>query len=122
MSWEDNEKEFQRLRNEKQDWYNGGYATGADSNLTPAETLGYYDLQKMSDDEYNKFSQAVKSNSSPTIDTSSIINDDKPGIGTAVMNGLKGSVRGLLTLILKLIRVTRMLSKSMTNQRTSARL
>lgn len=95
MSWEDNEKEFQRLRNEKQDWYNGGYATGADSNLTPAETLGYYDLQKMSDDEYNKFSQAVKSNSSPTIDTSSIINDDKPGIGTAVMNGLKGSVRGL---------------------------
>lgn len=95
MSWEDNEKEFQRLRNEKQDWYNGGYATGADSNLTPAETLGYYDLQKMSDDEYNKFSQAVKSNSSPTIDTSSIINDDKPGIGTAVINGLKGSVRGL---------------------------
>lgn len=95
MSWEDNEKEFQRLRNEKQDWYNGGYATGADSNLTPAETLGYYDLQKMSDDEYNKFSQAVKSNSSPTIDTSSIITDDKPGIGTAVMNGLKGSVRGL---------------------------
>lgn len=95
MSWEDNEKEFQRLRNEKQDWYNGGYATGADSNLTPAETLGYYDLQKMSDDEYNKFSQAVQSNSSPTIDTSSIINDDKPGIGTAVMNGLKGSVRGL---------------------------
>lgn len=95
MSWEDNEKEFQRLRNEKQDWYDGGYATGADSNLTPAETLGYYDLQKMSDDEYNKFSQAVKSNSSPTIDTSSIINDDKPGIGTAVMNGLKGSVRGL---------------------------
>lgn len=95
MSWEDNEKEFQRLRNEKQDWYNGGYATGADSNLTPAETLGYYDLQKMSDDEYNKFSQAVKSNNSPTIDTSSIINDDKPGIGTAVMNGLKGSVRGL---------------------------
>ena len=95
MSWEDNEKEFQRLRNEKQDWYDGGYATGADSNLTPAETLGYYDLQKMSDDEYNKFSQAVKSNNSPTIDTSSIINDDKPGIGTAVMNGLKGSVRGL---------------------------
>lgn len=95
MSWEDNEKEFQRLQNEKQDWYNGGYATGADSNLTPAETLGYYDLQKMSDDEYNKFSQAVKSNNSPTIDTSSIINDDKPGIGTAVMNGLKGSVRGL---------------------------
>lgn len=95
MSWEDNEKEFQRLRNEKQDWYNGGYATGADSNLTPAETLGYYDLQKMSDDEYNKFSQAVKSNSSPTIDTSSIITDDKPGIGTAVINGLKGSVRGL---------------------------
>ena len=95
MSWEDNEKEFQRLRNEKQDWYNGGYATGADSNLTPAETLGYYDLQKMSDDEYNKFSQAVKSNNSPTIDTSSIITDDKPGIGTAVMNGLKGSVRGL---------------------------
>lgn len=46
MSWEDNEKEFQRLRNEKQDWYDGGYATGADSNLTPAETLGYYDLQK----------------------------------------------------------------------------
>ena len=95
MSWEDNEKEFQRLRNEKQDWYNGGYATGADSGLSPAETLGYYDLQKMSDDEYNKFSQAVKSNNSPTIDTSSIINDDKPGIGTAVMNGLKGSVRGL---------------------------
>ena len=95
MSWEDNEKEFQRLRNEKQDWYDGGYATGADSNLTPAETLGYYDLQKMSDDEYNKFSQAVKSNNSPTIDTSSVINDDKPGIGTAVMNGLKGSVRGL---------------------------
>lgn len=95
MSWEDNEREFQRLQQEKQDWYNGGYATGADSNLTPAETLGYYDLQKMSDDEYNKFSQAVKSNSSPTIDTSSIINDDKPGIGTAVMNGLKGSVRGL---------------------------
>lgn len=95
MSWEDNEKEFQRLRNEKQDWYDGGYATGADSNLTPAETLGFYDLQKMSDDEYNKFSQAVKSNSSPTIDTSSIIADDKPGIGTAVMNGLKGSVRGL---------------------------
>ena len=55
MSWEDNEKEFQRLRNEKQDWYNGGYATGADSNLTPAETLGYYDLQKMSDDEYTVF-------------------------------------------------------------------
>lgn len=95
MSWEDNEREFQRLQQEKQDWYNGGYATGADSNLTPAETLGYYDLQKMSDDEYNKFSQAVKSNNSPTIDTASIISDDKPGIGTAVINGLKGSVRGL---------------------------
>ena len=87
--------EFDRRLKAKKEYANYGFIADIDSGLSPAETLGYYDLQKMSDDEYNKFSQAVKSNSSPTIDTSSIINDDKPGIGTAVMNGLKGSVRGL---------------------------
>lgn len=87
--------EFDRRLKAKKEYANYGFIADIDSGLSPAETLGYYDLQKMSDDEYNKFSQAVKSNSSPTIDTSSIINDDKPGIGTAVMNGLKGSARGL---------------------------
>lgn len=87
--------EFDRRLKAKKEYANYGFIADIDSGLSPAETLGFYDLQKMSDDEYNKFSQAVKSNSSPTIDTSSIINDDKPGIGTAVMNGLKGSVRGL---------------------------
>ena len=87
--------EFDRRLKAKKEYANYGFIADIDSGLSPAETLGYYDLQKMSDDEYNKFSQAVQSNSSPTIDTSSIINDDKPGIGTAVMNGLKGSVRGL---------------------------
>lgn len=87
--------EFDRRLKAKKEYANYGFIADIDSGLSPAETLGYYDLQKISDDEYNKFSQAVKSNSSPTIDTSSIINDDKPGIGTAVMNGLKGSVRGL---------------------------
>nr|DAP17540.1 MAG TPA: crystallin beta/gamma motif-containing protein [Caudoviricetes sp.] len=87
--------EFDRRLKAKKEYANYGFIADIDSGLSPAETLGYYDLQKMSDDEYNKFSQAVKSNSSPTIDTSSIITDDKPGIGTAVMNGLKGSVRGL---------------------------
>lgn len=87
--------EFDRRLKAKKEYANYGFIADIDSGLSPAETLGYYDLQKMSDDEYNKFSQAVNSNSSPTIDTSSIINDDKPGIGTAVMNGLKGSVRGL---------------------------
>lgn len=87
--------EFDRRLKAKKEYANYGFIADIDSGLSPAETLGYYDLQKMSDDEYNKFLQAVKSNSSPTIDTSSIINDDKPGIGTAVINGLKGSVRGL---------------------------
>lgn len=87
--------EFDRRLKAKKEYANYGFIADIDSGLSPAETLGYYDLQKMSDDEYNKFSQAVKSNNSPTIDTSSIINDDKPGIGTAVINGLKGSVRGL---------------------------
>lgn len=87
--------EFDRRLKAKKEYANYGFIADIDSGLSPAKTLGYYDLQKMSDDEYNKFSQAVQSNSSPTIDTSSIINDDKPGIGTAVMNGLKGSVRGL---------------------------
>lgn len=87
--------EFDRRLKAKKEYANYGFIADIDSGLSPAETLGFYDLQKMSDDEYNKFSQAVKSNNSPTIDTSSIINDDKPGIGTAVMNGLKGSVRGL---------------------------
>ncbi len=87
--------EFDRRLKAKKEYANYGFIADIDSGLSPVETLGYYDLQKMSDDEYNKFSQAVQSNSSPTIDTSSIINDDKPGIGTAVMNGLKGSVRGL---------------------------
>lgn len=87
--------EFDRRLKAKKEYANYGFIADIDSGLSPAETLGYYDLQKMSDDEYNKFSQAVHSNSSPTTDTSSIINDDKPGIGTAVMNGLKGSVRGL---------------------------
>lgn len=87
--------EFDRRLKAKKEYANYGFIADIESGLSPAETLGYYDLQKMSDDEYNKFSQAVKSNNSPTIDTSSIINDDKPGIGTAVMNGLKGSVRGL---------------------------
>lgn len=87
--------EFDRRLKAKKEYANYGFIADIDSGLSPAETLGYYDLQKMSDDEYNKFSQAVQSNNSPTIDTSSIINDDKPGIGTAVMNGLKGSVRGL---------------------------
>lgn len=87
--------EFDRRLKAKKEYANYGFIADIDSGLSPAETLGYYDLQKMSDDEYNKFSQAVKSNNSPTIDTSSIITDDKPGIGTAVMNGLKGSVRGL---------------------------
>ena len=87
--------EFDRRLKAKKEYANYGFIADIDSGLSPVETLGYYDLQKMSDDEYNKFSQAVKSNNSPTIDTSSIINDDKPGIGTAVMNGLKGSVRGL---------------------------
>lgn len=87
--------EFDRRLKAKKEYANYGFISDIDSGLSPAETLGYYDLQKMSDDEYNKFSQAVKSNNSPTIDTSSIINDDKPGVGTAVMNGLKGSVRGL---------------------------
>lgn len=87
--------EFDRRLKAKKEYANYGFISDIDSGLSPAETLGYYDLQKMSDDEYNKFSQAVKSNNSPTIDTSSIITDDKPGIGTAVINGLKGSVRGL---------------------------
>lgn len=87
--------EFDRRLKAKKEYANYGFIADIDSGLSSAETLGFYDLQKMSDDEYNKFSQAVKSNSSPTIDTSSIITDDKPGIGTAVMNGLKGSVRGL---------------------------
>ena len=87
--------EFDRRLKAKKEYANYGFIADIDSGLSPAETLGYYDLQKMSDDEYNKFSQAVKSNNSSTIDTSSIITDDKPGIGTAVMNGLKGSVRGL---------------------------
>lgn len=87
--------EFDRRLKAKKEYANYGFISDIDSGLSPAETLGYYDLQKMSDDEYNKFSQAVKSNNSPTIDTSSIINDDKPGVGTAVINGLKGSVRGL---------------------------
>ncbi len=87
--------EFDRRLKAKKEYANYGFISDIDSGLSPAETLGYYDLQKMSDDEYNKFSQAVKSNNSPTIDTSSIISDDKPGIGTAVINGLKGSVRGL---------------------------
>ena len=87
--------EFDRRLKAKKEYANYGFIADIDSGLSPAETLGYYDLQKMSDDEYNKFSQAVKSNSTPTIDTSSIITDDKPGIGTAVINGLKGSVRGL---------------------------
>lgn len=87
--------EFDRRLKAKKEYANYGFIADIDSGLSPAETLGYYDLQKMSDDEYNKFSQAVKSNNSPTIDTNSIITDDKPGIGTAVINGLKGSVRGL---------------------------
>lgn len=87
--------EFDRRLKAKKEYANYGFIADIDSGLSPAATLGYYDLQKMSDDEYNKFSQAVKSNNSPTIDTASIISDDKPGIGTAVINGLKGSVRGL---------------------------
>ncbi len=67
-------KEFNQRVQEKQNWYNGGYARDIQSNLTPPEVFGFIEEQKTAQQE------AAESR----------------GFGTAALNGLKGSVRGLL--------------------------
>lgn len=67
-------KEFSQRVQEKQNWYNGGYARDVQSNLTPPEVFGFIEEQKTAQQE------AAESR----------------GFGTAALNGLKGSVRGLL--------------------------
>lgn len=68
------DKEFNRRVQEKQNWYNGGYARDIQSNLTPPEVFGFIEEQKTAQQE------AAESR----------------GFGTAALNGLKGGVRGLL--------------------------
>lgn len=67
-------KEFNRRVQEKQNWYNGGYARDVQSNLTPPEVFGFIEEQDAAQQE------AAESR----------------GFGTAALNGLKGGVRGLL--------------------------
>lgn len=67
-------KEFNQRVQEKQNWYNGGYARDIQSNLTPPEVFGFIEEQKTAQQE------AAESR----------------GFGTAALNGLKGGVRGLL--------------------------
>lgn len=68
------DKEFNRRVQEKQNWYNGGYARDVQSNLTPPEVFGFIEEQDAAQQE------AAESR----------------GFGTAVLNGLKSGVRGLL--------------------------
>ena len=67
-------KEFNQRVQEKQNWYNGGYARDIQSNLTPPEVFGFIEEQKTAQQEAA----------------------EARGFGTAALNGLKGSVRGLL--------------------------
>lgn len=68
------DKEFNQRVQEKQNWYNGGYARDVQSNLTPPEVFGFIEEQKTAQQE------AAESR----------------GFGTAVLNGLKSGVRGVL--------------------------
>lgn len=68
------DKEFNRRVQEKQNWYNGGYARDVQSNLTPPEVFGFIEEQDAAQQE------AAESR----------------GFGTAVLNGLKSGVRGVL--------------------------
>lgn len=68
------DKEFNQRVQEKQNWYNGGYARDVQSNLTPPEVFGFIEEQKTAQQEAA----------------------ETRGFGTAVWNGLKGSVRGVL--------------------------
>lgn len=67
-------KEFNQRVQEKQNWYNGGYARDIQSNLTPPEVFGFIEEQKTAQQEAA----------------------ETRGFGTAALNGLKGGVRGLL--------------------------
>lgn len=68
------DKEFNRRVQEKQNWYNGGYARDVQSNLTPPEVFGFIEEQKTAQQEAA----------------------ETRGFGTAVWNGLKSGVRGVL--------------------------
>lgn len=68
------DKEFNQRVQEKQNWYNGGYARDVQSNLTPPEVFGFIEEQDAAQQEAA----------------------ETRGFGTAVWNGLKGSVRGVL--------------------------
>ena len=68
------DKEFNQRVQEKQNWYNGGYARDVQSNLTPPEVFGFIEEQKTAQQEAA----------------------ETRGFGTAMLNGVKGSVRGLL--------------------------
>ncbi len=94
--------------------------------LTPAATLGYYDLQNMTDKEYKSYSKALQTGNNPAIDINSLIpsttTTNKPffdtsnvmlpgeeltaaksdgngfwhNMGVSVANGFYGQLRGLL--------------------------
>lgn len=68
------DKEFNQRVQEKQNWYNGGYARDVQSNLTPPEVFGFIEEQKTAQQEAA----------------------ETRGFGTAVWNGLKSGVRGVL--------------------------
>lgn len=68
------DKEFNRRVQEKQNWYNGGYARDVQSNLTPPEVFGFIEEQVTAQQEAA----------------------ETRGFGTAALNGLKSSVRGVL--------------------------
>lgn len=68
------DKEFNQRVQEKQNWYNGGYARDVQSNLTPPAVFGFIEEQKTAQQEAA----------------------ETRGFGTAMLNGVKGSVRGLL--------------------------
>ena len=68
------DKEFNQRVQEKQNWYNGGYARDVQSNLTPPEVFGFIEEQDAAQQEAA----------------------ETRGFGTAAWNGLKSSVRGVL--------------------------
>lgn len=126
MSFDELQSEFERRKKEKQDWYDGSFLQDTSSNLTPAATLGYYDLQNMTDQEYKSYSNALQLGNRPSIDISALTSDSKvdskpffdtsnvmlPGeelaatksndtgfmhnIGVSISNGFYGQLRGLL--------------------------
>lgn len=71
------DKEFNQRVQEKQNWYNGGFARDVQSNLTPPEVFGFIEEQDAAQQE------------------ASFIGN----LGTALGNGVKAGARGLVGLV-----------------------